>query len=62
MQEFIVLVLSAAVGGAVVAGVTNKVQGDDVLKSVKGGLAGGIATAFMTLLTNFLLHSMLGVA
>lgn len=51
MPEFIVLVLIMAVSGAVVSGVTNKVQGDDVLKSVKGGLAGGIAGGIIAWLT-----------
>jgi hypothetical protein len=37
-------VAGSAFMGGLSAGVQNKVQGDDVLKSLRGGLVGGIAT------------------
>jgi len=53
MQELIVYVMQVGLSGAVVGGVTNYAQGDDVLKSVTGGVAAGIATAFTTRIIGF---------
>lgn len=51
MLESITTVIVSGLVGAVVAAIVNHVQGDDVVKCAKGGLAGGIATALLALVS-----------
>ena len=39
--QFLIVVIVPTVGGGLVGGAQNWVQGDDVRRSIKGGLAGG---------------------
>jgi hypothetical protein len=46
--NFIIMLVTAGLVGAVVGAIQNQVQGDDVEKSAKGGFAAGIATAIFS--------------
>ncbi len=50
---FVLLMVTEAIVGAVLGGIHNKLQGNDVPTSVEHGLYLGIATAVMSWLTNF---------
>lgn len=57
-QIILITIAGSALLGTVGSAVRNSVQGDDVGKSAKGGLAGGIATGVL----GCLLAQLLGVA
>lgn len=50
--QIVSAIIASGLAGAIVAAIVNHVQGDDVEKCTKGGLAGGLATAVLTLAIN----------
>ena len=49
--ELLITLVLAIVGGTIAAAVQNKSQGDDVRKSAKGGLAGGVVAGLFACVT-----------
>lgn len=57
-QLMLITIVGSAVVGMVAAAVRNSVQGDDIGKSAKGGLASGITTGVL----GSLISQLLGIA